>query len=373
MKNNLPKLLALVLAMALSLTACGGDKPAETTETDPSAASTEAADSSQADGSAAASTSESPSVPDESIKEPVETKTVYLMTSMNTGGSLVVYEYDAFGNMILSGNSSYGQVTPVHEYTYDDESRILTDTEYKSNGSVKVVTTYTYDAAGNLLSVIGRNPTVDGTSSRVEYTYDDAGNQITKLEYDRIGSITSSYSYTYDAVGNQLSVIRNTRDGKSYTDRSYTYDSAGNVLSDVSYYQDGREHEHVEYRYDDAGNQIEKLWRDSSGTVYSYIDYTYDDSGNLLTQRNYHIGTKDTFLTYFRENTYDEAGNMLTSDISNYDGGMGWHKEYVYDDMGNMLIERIYEGIIIDEALVWSADYSMGVTEWTYEAFEIPA
>jgi YD repeat-containing protein len=103
-------------------------------------------------------------------------------------------------------------------FGYDALSRRTSLT--RPNG---VNTNYAYDSVSHLLSVLhqaGLN-TLDGAS----YTYDAAGNRLSKTNY--LNGVTSNYGY--DSIYELTQVTQ----GASTTE-TYSYDAVGNRLSSLS-------------------------------------------------------------------------------------------------------------------------------------------
>ena len=173
-------------------------------------------------------------------------------TSMTDPQNLsTAYTYDALNR--LSTLAFNGQ-SPAFGFGYDALSRRNSLT--RPNG---VNTTYTYDPASSLLSVLHKlgTTTIDGAS----YTYDNAENRKTRTDkrlnttltygYDNIYQLqtakqgsTTKESYTYDIVGNRLTSKLGTQPVTTYMPNtsnelmsttnpnvSYTYDNNGSVLT----------------------------------------------------------------------------------------------------------------------------------------------
>ncbi|MGB8451173.1 MAG: RHS repeat-associated core domain-containing protein, partial [Anaerocolumna sp.] len=166
-----------------------------------------------------------------------------------------------------------------------------------------------YYANGNRVSVIYS----DG--SREEYTY-YPNNQVKTLINKRPdGSIMDSYSYTYDNAGNQLTkheVINGVEKGTT----TYTYDTLNRLLTVTE--PQGRV---TTYEYDKAGNRLKEtitITDNSSGsTVTTEHAYTYNNQ-NRLTD----ITTKvNNVLNGVTSYTYDKNGNQLTTVVKTYTGG----------------------------------------------------
>jgi hypothetical protein len=156
-----------------------------------------------------------------------------------------------------------------------------------------VDTTYGYDPVSRLLSVLHKlgTTTLDGAV----YTYDNAGNRLTRADkrtntgltytYDNIYQLktakqgtTTKESYTYDPVGNRLSSLgvspynyNSSNELTSTPSGSYTYDSNGNRKADPSGAQYSWDFENrltqvilpgtggtVNLKYDPFGRRVQK-------------------------------------------------------------------------------------------------------------------
>ncbi|MBD2413823.1 hypothetical protein FACHB389_24300 [Nostoc calcicola FACHB-389] len=181
-----------------------------------------------------------------------------------SGGRIIAYSYDGAGRVIRedNGNGTYttysydavGQTTSVVNYKADASVNSRFDYAYDNLGRKTSVTTlegkttYGYDAIGQLTSV-----TLPG-GRKIEYTYDAAGNRISVKD----NGVTTAYSsnnlnqYTtvdgvnrvYDQDGN---LISKTQGGQTST---YTYDQENRLVGAVT--PDGT----WSYEYDALGNRI---------------------------------------------------------------------------------------------------------------------
>ena len=110
---------------------------------------------------------------------------VYSRTTCISVDTQTTYTYDALNRLTNLGNSWAG----TFGFYYDNLSRRTQLT--RPNG---VTTTYNYDQLSRLLSVVRQagSTTLDGAS----YTYDNAGNRLSKTDLQ--ANVTSNYSY--DAI-----------------------------------------------------------------------------------------------------------------------------------------------------------------------------
>jgi RHS repeat-associated protein len=191
-----------------------------------------------------------------------------------------IYEYD----LVTDHQGEYAERTTdpkgnVTLKTYDWVGRLSTVT---ADGRT---TQYEYYNNGNRRSV--RYP--EGTTEA--YTY-DKNNRIKGLANTKAnGSVISTYQYTYDAAGNQLTKV----EGKGTT--TYTYDG-NNRLSTVT----EPEGKITSYTYDAADNRRSE--QVEHGLVSSATVYSYDECGRLTTT----ISSDGTEIRYL----YDRNGNLAS-------------------------------------------------------------
>lgn len=172
------------------------------------------------------------------------------------------------------------------------------------------VTSKTYDEVGRLSAVtVGDDTTMykyyangrryrtiypDGTTETYVY---DKNNQVKSLinaKEDR--STISSYQYTYDAAGNQLTK----KEAKGTTIYEYDY---LNRLSKVTE-PEGKE---TSYTYDAAGNRKTELIR--NGLVANNIIYSYNEQNGLIST----LSTSGEETKYIYDNNGILLVNILVS------------------------------------------------------------
>jgi YD repeat-containing protein len=160
----------------------------------------------------------------------------------------------------------YGTSNPATtSYLYNSFGKVLFETDPNNN-----VTAYTYNAAGQPLTVTRGNGT--GDAATVVYTYDTAGNVTS--ETDPVGNYTK---YTYDGTLLRLvQVYDNPNQQNLVQQTSYDYDAMGNVIDRLD--NAGRQ---TSYRYDAAGQLTGMTYYDSNAAITNDYTYTYDKAGNL--------------------------------------------------------------------------------------------
>ena len=141
--------------------------------------------------------------------------------------------------------------------------------------TTNVSTRYTYDAAGNLASMI------DAAGHTTAYTYDAAGRLLTTTDAD--GGVLR---YAYDELGQRIR-SENRTDPPLTASVTWTYDAAGRMATRTA------NSVTTSYGYDDSGNRRTA----SDGTLL--ITATYDRLNRVLTVDDEDAGTTaDTTTTY---------------------------------------------------------------------------
>ncbi len=280
------------------------------------------------------------------------------LTATNGAGTTAVFDYDTDGNCTsktLTYTSDGMQKTVTETYSYDNAGNLIsitdsdgniTMTEYNSMGKVSCATdekgrktTYDYDDFGNLIKI----SYPDGTTE--SFTYDREGNNLTAT--DRMGR---TVTMTYDKVGNLLSKTYPNGAKTTYTyDRnynlvsetsasggttSYTYDKIGrntsitdalgncttfayNSKSQLAIMTDAKGNTYT-YSYDDNGNRIKTTYPDGSS-----VSSAYDARGRVTSQTDQH--------GYTTSYTYDGTDRLTSvTDV------LGNVTKYTYDEVGNL-------------------------------------
>jgi RHS repeat-associated protein len=174
-----------------------------------------------------------------------------------TPPNITTYTYDAAGNL-LTADTADG-ISAVH--TYDLAGRLL-EIAHVSDTATLARTTYQLDPAGNRLVA----STLQGTQY---YTYDDL-NRLTNVCYDVSCAGLLSAAACIECVGSPMSLpSADLTPNGSDLETTWTYDPVGNRLTEVSYLGT------TDYVYDDADRMTTV---DPPGSAP--VTYTYDDNGN---------------------------------------------------------------------------------------------
>ena len=161
------------------------------------------------------------------------------------------YVYDDVGNL-KEIRESTGKYNKLVEYAYDSQNQLTSEAYYKSGEAEAYITyNYTYDTAGNLLTVSQKK----GNTTKLlqTYTYSDA-------QWHDLLTAVNGQAITYDASGNPL----------SYGGWSFGWQN-GRQLKTASKTSDGKT-ETLEYAYDADGIRTSKTY--TVETFTQVPDYT---------------------------------------------------------------------------------------------------
>lgn len=247
---------------------------------------------------------------------PTETVTVLTAREMVQDGESrrTVMAYDLYGNCVTTKYYSDGDLTGVHERTFDEMGRQLSETRTDHSGlfpSRLSRTETTYDDQGRVLTEVYLDSS-GREQERTEYSYD--GNTVTKTIYPSALVSTSHYDdsglllrtvredtgmetvYTYDENGNRTAshtYLNGTLDARS----EWTCDESGRILSYCAYGADGARTDHYTCAYDDDARTMTQTTSDGTRRVERY-----DADGNLLYAEG-----------------YDASGNLTMTQTSVYE------------------------------------------------------
>jgi YD repeat-containing protein len=243
-------------------------------------------------------------------------------TSTDFNGTTTTYSYDLTRNLETSrveasGTAQARTITTAWHATYRAP---LTTAE------PKLLTTYTYDASGNLLSKTvqatadttgaqGLSPTLVGTARVWSYTYNNVGQVLTAIGPRT--DVVDKTTYTYDTSGN-LSMITNAV-GQITTLSNYDANGRAGLITDAN----GAT---TALTYSPRGWLTGKTVT-SGGTVET-TTYAYDGVGQLTL-----VTLPDTSTVSY---TYDPA-HRLTNIADSLGNGIA----YTLDNMGNRISEQV--------------------------------
>jgi RHS repeat-associated protein len=242
------------------------------------------------------------------------------------------FTYDTLSR-VKTATDGKGQTTT---YTYDTLDRV---TKIQLSGTAIPTVTYTYDANGNMLT---RTSTITGTSKQTTYTY-DALNRLTK----ETRPDTTSTSYTYDNAGNLLTL---TDAGGTVT---YHYDVADRLdtLTEPGGAQTTFQYNNRDERTETAyPNGVSLYMTYDNSARLSSLTAKIRASGSVLKQYVYSYQKPDGTDSDLRQSvTFTDSNGSVCTITNGYDtlgrlktaSGCGHSYAYDYDADGNMTSKTI--------------------------------
>lgn len=280
-------------------------------------------------------------------------------------GQTVVFAYDSDSRRTSTSHPNGVTTT----WTYDDADRVTKVETKKSDNTVIEKFEYTYDKAGNRLTMKDNGATttyeydrlyrlvkeVTPSSWTTTYQYDQVGNRVQKISgtqttdyiYDADDRLTREeiqplgwiLLYEYDGNGN---LIREWDELSNPTE--YTYDQE-NRLTRVYYPNSGLEYV---YTYTATGQRMSY----ASGGSTTYLGYDlhgrggledtvaeYSSSGTRQARYTHGPGIDEPLAVHRSGSKYSYHGDALGSVTRITDASQGTARSYRYDGWGNIASE----------------------------------
>jgi YD repeat-containing protein len=259
-------------------------------------------------------------------------------TEQDFRGVLTTYTYDGRGLELTRSISMTGakttKVTTEWHPTFRLKQRIA---------EPSLITSMTYDAGGNLLTLtrqattdstgqLGFDAVVSGTSRKWLYTYNSAG-QLSTVTGPRTDAVDkTSYAYlsgnlqsvsdalgrktTFDSYDGSGRATKTTAPNGSVT--QYAYHPRGWLLSTTETAPGTSEQHVTSFTYEPTGKLSKVTWPDGT-----WLDYEYDDAQRLIavvdTTGNRTAYTLDAMGNRTLEKTTDPSGNLSRQISRAYD------------------------------------------------------
>lgn len=274
---------------------------------------------------------------------------------VDSSGRKTEYSYDKDGYLIEEIDYIDANTKNITDYTNNYLGKPITKTTYvlsqdiygsSSTSNIKLITTYSYDKDGNLISVV----TPD--SVKTIYSYDNMGRQISVSQsgLDEFGkAVTINNSATYDWEGKKLT----STDGNGNI-TIYIYDARGFLINQID-----AKGNSTEFYYDNAGRKIQEISakneEDYKQLLNNFQNYYNKKSSDSGYNANYDFN-KDGIIDIYDfvilskqgpdniQYTYDNMNRLKTiiqvyRDINTLKVINMVSQAYKYDNNGNIIKE----------------------------------
>ena len=248
------------------------------------------------------------------------------------------YVYDDVGNL-KEIRESTGKYNKLVEYAYDDQNQLKSEAYYKSGEAEAYITyNYTYDTAGNLLTVSQKKGNT--TTLLQTYTYGDA-------QWHDLLTAVNGQAITYDASGNPL----------SYGGWSFGWQN-GRQLKTASKTSDGKT-ETLEYSYDADGIRTSKTY--TVETFTQVPDYTVTFQADGATVKTM---------------TVEDGYTLKDSDypaVPTKTGYTGEWVKYTSAIHSNVTVQAKYTAVVTKYTVTFKADNTVVKTMTVKDGYTLKA
>ncbi len=202
-----------------------------------------------------------------------------------------------------------GTLTPtisiIRRYTRDGR---MTQMENFGVGELEYITEYTFNANGQIISSLDKDPA--GNLTRKSFNI-----------YNKDGLIEECRAYS-DKVNLDFRML-------------FSYDSQGKRISETTIHKNHNDNSTTFFEYNDD-NTITRMIKDDKGKSMGKTIEKYDSAGNLISFRDYDESGRIDHEEFY---TYDIQNNELTVKMKHYSAeGIEYtcrDYEYIYDHMDN--------------------------------------
>ncbi len=293
--------------------------------------------------------------PDATTKATVYNNAANTVTITDENGVARKYEYTPLGK--IAKESILSPDTVLTSFQYDHLERLVSQVQHNAAGQAMLTTAYTYNRFDQVLT---KQTTGSGVDMLETHTYNPAYPGATHLEQivtagdsdapsmtkyilrdpleqvvtEQLGNLVTQY--TYDNAGNQLTRL----DPRGYY-TSWEYDYAGRVVCEINAVG-----QKLRTTFDAIGRKVKTRDRAGNDSLF-----TYDAAGRMIQQETPFNEEANAITRFF----YDAAGNLTKQAVLNakpwYEMGYDdkWREtQYTYDSR-NRLVDTILYSDDLDE------------------------
>jgi len=209
------------------------------------------------------------------------------------------YDYDANGHLVkIIGIDKQGVEHIIKTFQIDNTGKRIGRNDYYWNGKISDSTSLKWDSKGNLIWIIDANPEKKTVEKIEKRWYDDKDNIIERsyeMQYDGFLEKYSTRKYKYNQDGNMIEQVEYNRDSIAKYWYTWVYSNKYDFVENYYYSEDGKKPAKpvstTRYDYDDKGNILEESGQDG---VKKSI-YVYDSYGNW-TKKTFLENNKTTYI-----------------------------------------------------------------------------
>jgi len=196
-------------------------------------------------------------------------------------------EYNNLDELIrLTEYDASGEPKMISEFSYNENSDLLSQTELDNAGNIVSKISYNYDGKGNKIGISNYNSTgvLQGKTLLKEY---ENGNAHLVEKYDAFDSLYASYQYEYNEAGEETKNIILNGIGQVIRQSNTTIDEKGNKIlfeifeGEVGFL--GKD----EVKYNEQGQEIELIVFDNKNQQVKRKLTVYNEKGLNVKEENF--------------------------------------------------------------------------------------
>ena len=197
---------------------------------------------------------------------------------------------------------------------------------------------------------------VKAIESRTEYKFNERGDVVEQISYDRDNSVLDKCLYSYNSEHRMTESSWIGFNGKPFFKTRYIYDNNGVLTQEVSYNGDGAMCNKSIFKYNSKGQKTEEISYDSKNVLRWRALLKYNAKGYLVEDAAYWVYGGLDYRNLYKYNTegkrIEEIEESVESPIK--------RNTYKYDSEGRLIEKCVYtEGQTTALELIYSYD-SMG-------------
>jgi hypothetical protein len=227
-------------------------------------------------------------------------------------------------------NSTFFADGSLDEYLTSEWNNTFThvdnEVRYSASGAMLEQFEYAYNDDKGLKSTKITRDVEARLKQRVVYQYNPQSKLWRESLVDNKGKVVSTYEYTYDNRGNQISRVMKSRTGAKLSETIYTYDAGGKMITSETKDAGDNVIASTKYTYDGQGNLTNQQVLNNEGRVTSTISSVWQGGLEMRIEQKGSDGNVQMRIT----NEYGRDGELTKKTIENFQGSSKSFIQYEY-------------------------------------------
>jgi len=246
-----------------------------------------------------------------------------------------VEEFDMNGNVVktLSFNHA-GDISEHYQYKFDERNNMTEELIYFDEHALVEHHIFTYDQSDKRIEE--KVTYEEGGEIIVEYSYDEHGNMVQRLQKDSEGEIEETEKFEYDN-GKIMRTFLYDVDNMEVNRREYAYNENGKLIKFSFFSADPDASFVTENFYDEKGVREKTLKYNSKNQLIEKTIYTTDETDKVI--EIYEEDVRSVKKTCF---THDDKNNVVKQEEFNKNDELILSIERTFNEEGTLLEALVY-------------------------------